>query len=95
MVSEAARELGRLGGRAKSAKKTAAVRQNASRPRGKWVTAISYTVTIKSARKSGLLIVRGKLTQEQQQAAIRQQAELETGSPICNDLEYQVAQLKV
>ncbi len=44
MVSKAAQELGKKGGQAKSERKTAAVRANAKRPRGKWVTAFSYGV---------------------------------------------------
>jgi len=44
MVSKAAQELGKKGGQAKSPKKTAAVRTNAKRPRGKWVTTYAYGV---------------------------------------------------
>ena len=44
MVSKAAQELGRKGGKVKSERKTAAVRKNASKPRGKWVTAFGFVV---------------------------------------------------
>ena len=44
MVSKAAQELGKKGGQAKSVAKTAAVRENAKKPRRKWVTAIAYGV---------------------------------------------------
>lgn len=45
MINKAAQELGRLGGRAKSEKKTAANRKKAAKKRGKWVTAFYYGVT--------------------------------------------------
>lgn len=44
MVSKAAQELGKKGGMAKSEKKAIAARKNASKPRGKWVTAFYYGV---------------------------------------------------
>lgn len=44
MVSKAAQELGKIGGQAKSERKTAAVRENAKKPRGKWVTAFGFVV---------------------------------------------------
>lgn len=45
MVSKAAQELGKKGGMVKSEKKAIAARKNASKPRGKWVTAFYYGVT--------------------------------------------------
>ena len=37
-----AQEMGKKGGQAKSPAKAEAARKNASKPRGKWVTAIAY-----------------------------------------------------
>lgn len=60
MLRKAAQELGKKGGQAKSEKKTAAVRGNAKKPRGKWVTAIAYEVDgIEKYKSLGLVIVRG------------------------------------
>jgi hypothetical protein len=60
MVSKAAQELGKKGGQAKSAAKTAAVRANAKKPRGKWVTAIAYELDgIDKFKAFGSVIVRG------------------------------------
>jgi len=42
MTNKAAQELGRKGGQARSEAKTAAARENAKKPRKKWVTAIAY-----------------------------------------------------
>lgn len=44
MVSKAAQELGKKGGMVKSENKAIAARKNASKPRGKWVTAFYYGV---------------------------------------------------
>lgn len=58
--SKAAQELGKKGGQAKSEKKTAAVRANAKKPRGKWVTAIAYELDgVDQYKAFGLVIVRG------------------------------------
>lgn len=60
MVSKAAQELGKKGGQAKSEKKTAAVRANAKKPRGKWVTAIAYELSgVDKYKAFGAVIVRG------------------------------------
>ena len=39
-----ASEMGKKGGQAKSEAKASAARKNASKPRGRWVTAIAYGV---------------------------------------------------
>lgn len=68
MVSKAAQELGRKGGKAKSERKTAAVRENAKKPRGKWVTALYYTASTTGATVGvvqGLVICKGNLTDAQ------------------------------
>jgi len=60
MVSKAAQELGKKGGQAKSERKTAAVRANAKKLRGKWVTAIAYELDgIEQFKAFGSVIVRG------------------------------------
>lgn len=60
MVNQAAQELGRKGGQAKSEAKTKAARKNASKPRGKWVTSIAYELSGVEAHKAfGAVIVRG------------------------------------
>ena len=65
MVSKAAQELGRKGGKVKSERKTAAVRKNASKPRGKWVTALYYTAysSPTSSVITGLVMCKGNLTE--------------------------------
>lgn len=56
-----AKEMGKKGGQAKSEAKTAAARKNASKPRGKWVTAIAYELAgVKQAFAFGLVLVAGK-----------------------------------
>ena len=55
-----ASEMGKKGGSAKSEAKAAAARKNASKPRGKWVTAIAYELDGVAAFKAfGSVIVRG------------------------------------
>ena len=61
MVNEAARELGRKGGQAKSAAKTAAVRKNAAKPRGKWMTAIAYELDgVEKFKAFGVVLTSGR-----------------------------------
>jgi hypothetical protein len=56
-----ASEMGKKGGQAKSESKAAAARKNASRPRGKWVTAIAYELAgVNPAFAFGLVVVAGK-----------------------------------
>ena len=56
-----ASEMGRKGGKAKSEAKTAAVRKNASKPRGKWVSAIAYELAnVGSPFSFGVVLVAGK-----------------------------------
>ena len=60
MANQAAQELGRKGGQAKSPAKTEAARKNASNPRGKWVTAIAYELAgVEKHLAFGSVIVRG------------------------------------
>jgi hypothetical protein len=66
MKNKAAVELGKSGGLKKSEKKTAACRRNASKPRARWVTAISYeaegisNIDGRLVVRSGLLLTKGK-----------------------------------
>lgn len=61
MVSKAAQELGKKGGQAKSEKKTAAVRENAKKPRGKWVTGVAYQFEdVSGDAVWGLILMQGK-----------------------------------
>ena len=56
-----ASEMGKKGGQAKSEAKAAAARKNASKPRGKWVTAIAYQLAgVAPAFSFGLVLVAGK-----------------------------------
>jgi hypothetical protein len=56
-----ASEMGKKGGQAKSEAKAAAARKNASKPRGKWVTAIGYEIAnVGKAFSFGLVLVAGK-----------------------------------
>ena len=56
-----ASEMGKKGGQAKSKAKAEAARKNASKPRGKWVTAIAYELAgVKQAFAFGLVLVAGK-----------------------------------
>ena len=59
------KEFSRKGGKVKSAAKTRAARRNAKKPRGRWVTAVSYEVGTevngKELNVKGLLILPGKL----------------------------------
>lgn len=61
MKSKSAQELGRKGGQARSEAKTAAARENAKKPRKKWVTAIAYEVAgVEQYKAFGSVLVRGK-----------------------------------
>ena len=56
-----AQEMGKKGGQATSQAKSAAAKKNASKPRGKWVTAIAYELDDIAAYKAfGSVIVFGK-----------------------------------
>jgi hypothetical protein len=56
-----ASEMGKKGGQAKSEAKAAAARKNASKPRGKWVTAIAYQLDgVRAPFSFGCLLVDGK-----------------------------------
>ena len=56
-----ASEMGKKGGQAKSKAKASAARKNASKPRGKWVTAIAYQLAgVNQAFAFGLVLVAGK-----------------------------------
>ncbi len=74
MVSKAAQELGKKGGQAKSERKTAAVRENAKKPRGKWVTALHYTAysSPTSSVIKGLVMCKGNLTTAQEEYKVRE-----------------------
>ena len=59
-----AKEMGKKGGQAKSEAKSAAARRNASKPRGKWVTAIAYELAgVNKTFAFGLVLVAGKAPQ--------------------------------
>lgn len=56
-----ASEMGKKGGSVKSEAKAEAARKNASKPRGKWVTAIAYELAgVNRAFAFGLVLVSGK-----------------------------------
>ena len=56
-----AQEMGRKGGKVKSDAKAAAAKKNASKPRGKWLTAIAYQLAgVKEPFAFGLVVVKGK-----------------------------------
>ena len=56
-----AQEMGKKGGQATSPAKAAAAKKNASKPRGKWVTAIAYELSgVKDNIAFGAVIVPGK-----------------------------------
>ena len=60
-----ANEMGKKGGSAKSTAKTAAARKNASKPRGRWVTAIAYElVGVKECIAFGSVITTGRAPAE-------------------------------
>jgi len=60
MLNKEAQELGRKGGQARSEAKTAAARENAKKPRKKWVTAIAYEVAgVEKPFAFGSVITRG------------------------------------
>jgi hypothetical protein len=60
MANQAAQELGKKGGQVKSAAKTEAARKNASKPRGKWFTAIAYELDgVEKYKAFGAVLVRG------------------------------------
>ena len=55
-----ASEMGKKGGSVKSEAKAKAARKNASKPRGRWVTAIAYEIGNVPAHKAfGSIITRG------------------------------------
>lgn len=61
MKNEAAQQLGKLGGEKRSEAKTAAARNNASKPRGKWMTAMSFAYICEDGtERDGVALVRGK-----------------------------------
>ena len=74
MVSKAAQELGRKGGLATSERKTAAVRENAKKPRRKWVTALYYTAyqSTTDSAINGLVMCEGNLTEDQEEYKARE-----------------------
>lgn len=52
--------LGRSGGKATSEAKTAAARKNAAKPRGRWFTAIAYTLDgVEKYKSFGVVLVKG------------------------------------
>ena len=54
-------EMGKKGGQAISPAKTAAARKNASKPRGRWVTAIAYKLAdVCAPFDFGLVVTSGK-----------------------------------
>ncbi len=58
-------EAGKKGGSVKSDAKTLAAQANAKKPRGKWVTAISFSFRAESGEiVSGLAIKRGRLNDD-------------------------------
>ena len=62
MKNKAAQELGKKGGLVTSEKKTAANREKAKLPRGKWVTAFSFDVVDEEGKHHhGLVMVPKKL----------------------------------
>ena len=55
-----AQEMGKKGGGAKSEAKAAAARKNASKPRGRWVTAIAYELAnVEKYKAFGSIITMG------------------------------------
>ena len=61
MKNEAAQQLGKLGGAKRSEAKTAAARKNAAKPRGKWMTAISFAyLCADGTEREGVALVTGK-----------------------------------
>lgn len=56
-----ASEMGRKGGEVKSKAKAAAAKKNASKPRGKWVSAIAYKLAnVEAPFAFGVVLVAGK-----------------------------------
>lgn len=67
MTSKAAQELGKKGGSVKSEAKAMAAKENAKKPRGKWMTAIAYRGLSPDGRKwFGVSMSRGKLNDDAQ-----------------------------
>ena len=59
--NQAAVELGTKGGKATSAAKATAAKKNASKPRGKWATAIAYQYASTTGEiRFGSVVVAGK-----------------------------------
>ena len=55
-----AQEMGKKGGQAKSEAKAAAARKNATKPRGKWVTAIAYEIgNVEQHNAFGVVVTKG------------------------------------
>jgi len=64
-------EAGKKGGSVKSDAKTLAAQANAKKPRGKWVTSISFTIRAENGEiESGLLIKRGRLSADELVVAV-------------------------
>jgi hypothetical protein len=56
-----AKEMGSIGGKAKSEAKAKAARKNASKPRGKWVTAIAFELEgVEKHKAFGVVLAKGK-----------------------------------
>ena len=56
-----AKEMGAIGGSAKSEAKAKAARKNASKPRGKWVTAIAFELEgVEKHKAFGVVLAKGK-----------------------------------
>lgn len=71
MASKAASELGKKGGSVKSEAKAAAARENAKKPRGKYVTAIAYKgVDTDGKHRFGVALARGRLNDTQELEAV-------------------------
>ena len=59
------KEAGKKGGSVKSEAKTKAVRENAKKPRGKWITAVSFEyIGHDGERRSGVFMKRGNLSMD-------------------------------
>ena len=69
-------EAGKKGGSVKSDAKTLAAQANAKKPRGKWVTAISFSFRARNCEvMTGLIIKRGRLSDAKLLAAINASSE--------------------
>lgn len=92
-----ASEMGKKGGQAKSEAKTEAARKNASKPRGKWVTAIAYQLAgVDQAFAFGLVLVAGKApAQDEAQHEWVCRQVLEHGIGINKDCGFEFLELVV